>query len=84
MASGTPIIASNIDSFLEIAKGTSALFFDQRKPEDLGKAILTLASDSNLRERLSKNALEVVKAYDWANIALKYLELYQLLLANAI
>jgi glycosyltransferase involved in cell wall biosynthesis len=84
MASGTPIIASDIEAFREIAKGTSALFLRGSKPEDLGNATLKLASDSNLRKRLSKNALEVVQTYDWSNIALKYLELYKVLLANAV
>jgi phosphatidylinositol alpha-mannosyltransferase len=78
MASGIPIVASDIETFTErLTEGITALFFRQNNPEDLSKVILKLASDSNLRTRLSINALEVVQTYDWSNIALKYLELYQ-------
>jgi len=78
MASGAPIIASDIEPFREIlTEGTTGLFFRHSNSIDLSKAILRLASDTNLRKLLSKNSLEAVKNYDWANIALKYIELYK-------
>lgn len=78
MASGTPIIASDIDTFRErLTEGSTALFFQNNKPGDLSRAILKLASDSNLRTQLSKNALEAIQMYNWSNIVLKYLEIYQ-------
>jgi glycosyltransferase involved in cell wall biosynthesis len=78
MASGIPIIASDIDTFRErLTEGSTALFFQNNKPEDLSRAILKLASDSNLRRQLSKNSLETIQMYNWSNIVSKYLEIYQ-------
>lgn len=81
MASGAPIIASDIPAFRELlSEGITGLFFHRENPQDLSKAILRLACDSNLKIRLSKNASEVVQTYDWEIIARKYLELYNSLL----
>jgi glycosyltransferase involved in cell wall biosynthesis len=78
MASGSPIIASDIEAYRELlTEGTNALFFQPSSPEDLSKAVLKLALDSKLRKRLSTNALEAVQIYDWTNVALKYIELYK-------
>ena len=78
MASGTPIIASDIAAFKELLKHeTTGLFFKKSNPQDLGKALVRLASDKNLRLRLSENARRAVQPYDWENVANKYLKLYR-------
>jgi phosphatidylinositol alpha-mannosyltransferase len=78
MASGAPIIASDIAAFKEILKHEiTGLFFKKSDPQDLSKALVRLASDKNLRRRLSENARRAVQPYDWQNVANKYLELYR-------
>jgi glycosyltransferase involved in cell wall biosynthesis len=78
MASGTPIIASNIKSFNEILiDGKNALFFRAMDPDDLSEAILTLYKDPNLGKQLAQHALQEVKKYSWSAVAQKYLSLYK-------
>jgi len=77
MAAGIPIIASDIAAYHELlSEGATGLFFRTGDSRDLSRAILELSSDLTLQRRLSKNAIDVVQAYDWESIAKKYLTLY--------
>src|SRR6185369_8081596 len=51
MAQGVPVACSNVAALPEIAGG-AALLFDPRQPDDIGKAMVSLVTDSQLRERL--------------------------------
>lgn len=83
MASGVPIIASDIDSFKEIlTSGQNALFFEREDSEDLAKKLLFLSQDSALKRKLSQNALAKVQNYDWKIISEKYVSLYKDVCAN--
>lgn len=78
MASGIPIIASNIESFNEIlTDGENAIFFKSEDVDALSKAILTLYQDPNLRKQISQSALKEVTKYSWSIIAQKYISLYE-------
>jgi glycosyltransferase involved in cell wall biosynthesis len=77
MASGAPIVASNIPSFREIlSDGESGLLFESGNDEALSKAISTLVGDPLLRKRVCQAALQVARKYSWENIAQRYLDLY--------
>ena len=85
MASGIPIIASNIKSFNEILiDRKSALFFRPMDTDDLSKAILTLYKDPNLGKQLSQRALKDVMKYSWSSVAQKYLSLYRSLYNSSL
>lgn len=78
MASGTPVIASNRGGTQEIIhQGESGILFDPDDADALPKAILALSQDSDLRKRISNNALKTVAKYSWDNIASKYVSLYK-------
>jgi 1,4-alpha-glucan branching enzyme len=78
MASGIPIVASSIGSFTEIlVNGQTALLFRREDPDDLAKALLSLAQDSALKKRLSQNGLTEVQNYSWQKISKKYVVLYE-------
>jgi glycosyltransferase involved in cell wall biosynthesis len=80
MASGTPVIASDIPSFRElISNGVDGQLFKLEDPQDLSKKIIALFKDPALRKKLARNASEKVKMYDWEKIAEKYISLYMLL-----
>jgi glycosyltransferase involved in cell wall biosynthesis len=80
MASGIPIIASDIGSFREIiGNGRSALLFRQGDSTALSKAILALYQDLDLRKKISQAALRTVMKYSWENIAERYVSLYRYL-----
>ena len=76
MASGKPIIASNIESLKEILRdGINALFFNPEDSSDLIDKINILLKDQGLADRLSKNALEIVDNYTWKTKAQNILSL---------
>jgi glycosyltransferase involved in cell wall biosynthesis len=81
MASGVPLILSNIPPFREIVKKEeSGLFFEVGNQQELANSITRLAFDFDLRKKLIKNASRDVISYDWTKIADKYVELYKSLL----
>jgi glycosyltransferase involved in cell wall biosynthesis len=51
MAEGCPIACSNVSSLPEVA-GDAALFFDPFNIDDIAKALLRIAADANMRDRL--------------------------------
>ncbi len=84
MASGSPVIASDIPSFKEIiSDGIDGKLFKSEDPIDLSKAILALHQDALLRNYLCHNALRTALKYSWENIADKYIFLYKSLLKGA-
>lgn len=62
MAVGTPCVATEVGGVSEIIDhDTTGLLCPPSSPEKLAEAIVRLAGDSNLRSRLSTNALETVR-----------------------
>jgi glycosyltransferase involved in cell wall biosynthesis len=81
MASGIPVIASNIPSFQEIiSNGRDGRLFKPEDADALSKEVVALYQDPHLRKELSRNAFEKVARYSWENIADKYISLYKCLL----
>jgi phosphatidylinositol alpha-mannosyltransferase len=78
MASGIPVIASNIPSFQEIiSDGIDGRLFKSGDAEALSKEITILYQDPCLRKDLAHNALEKARKYSWEKIADKYISLYK-------
>ena len=81
MASGIPVIASDIPSFREIlSDGVDGKLFEKENVEALADAIITLYTNSKLRTQLSHNATRKVTQYSWDKIADKYISLYNSLI----
>ena len=74
MASGRPIIASDLPALREVLNDKSALFFKPENAADLARAIKMLKSSQTLGYHLSRQALSDVKEYTWSNRAKKILE----------
>ncbi len=74
MASGRPIIASDLPALKEILSDKSALFFKPDDENDLARAIKMLKLSQTLGYHLSQQALADVKNYTWSNRAKKILE----------
>jgi phosphatidylinositol alpha-mannosyltransferase len=78
MASGVPVIASNIESSQElISDGKNGLLFPVGDADALSEVIVTLYSNELLRKELVSQGLETAKRYSWSDIASKYISLYQ-------
>ncbi|MEN2975134.1 MAG: glycosyltransferase family 4 protein [Candidatus Caldarchaeales archaeon] len=78
LASGTPVIASDIPGVREIAK-LGGILVEAGNPIKLGETILRLFDDRSLREICIKTAREKIKDYDWDQVVRKYSYLYDLL-----
>ena len=79
MASGRPVIASNVGGIPEVVKdGVTGLLFRRGDAEDLADKIIMVLSDRNLAQSLVSNAKELVKErYSWPVIADKMEDLYE-------
>lgn len=71
MASGRPIIASDLPALKEILNDKNALFFEPEKAADLARAVKMLKASQMLGYHLSQQALADVKQYTWATRAKK-------------
>ena len=64
MQHGKPAIAANVGPLPEIA-GDAAVFVDPTHPEEIGAAMLRLATDQPFRERLAANAGRRASRFSW-------------------
>lgn len=81
MACETPIIASDIPAFREVA-GKAALFYGDPKDEDsLAEAMETVVSDSVLRQNLIEAGRLQVRNFSWERVAQEHVKAYEKALA---
>lgn len=77
MATGIPVIASNIHGPKEIiTHGENGLLFEGENEKDLSRKIKLLINDCDLRDRIVTNALSTVQAYSIEKMYSKYLAVY--------
>ncbi|MEH2470456.1 glycosyltransferase involved in cell wall biosynthesis [Nitrobacteraceae bacterium AZCC 2161] len=78
MATGTPVACSNVTSLPEVA-GDAAILFDPRKPDDIAKAMISLASDKALTARMVESGRERAKQFSRSELmAEQYLDVFKL------
>lgn len=65
MASGRPVIASDLPSIREAASGEAVFFVPPDDPGALAEGINTLLKDPLLQKKLSDRAMEEVKMHTW-------------------
>ncbi|MQF98368.1 MAG: glycosyltransferase family 4 protein [SAR202 cluster bacterium] len=83
MASGKPIIASNIEGYSSVmSNGYEGLLVPPKDEDALTEALLNLAKDPSLRETLGTNGLLKAPNYDWSVITEKILDYYDLSYKN--
>ena len=74
MASGRPIVASDLPALREVLNDKNALFFKPDNDNDLARAIKMLKLSQTLGYHLSQQALADVKQYTWDKRAERILE----------
>ena len=77
MASGNPIIASDLPSIREVLDENNAYLVKSDNPDELAKAIMFLMENKEVGNRLSKQASADVKNYSWenrVNLILKFID----------
>jgi glycosyltransferase involved in cell wall biosynthesis len=76
MATGTPVLTSNVSSMPEVA-GDAALLVDPTDEATISAAISTLATDRDLRERLTAAGLRRAATFSWHDTAQLTLAAYE-------
>lgn len=76
MASGTPVVTSNIGSLLEVA-GRGAMLVNPENVFDIARGIREVLLDSDLRVRLIAAGREHAARYSWDRAARAVLEIYR-------
>jgi len=76
MASGLPVIISNIAGVAELITDGKEGFFINRDADNIAKKIKILIENKNLYKEMSINASKKAEEYSWDNITKKYLELF--------
>jgi glycosyltransferase involved in cell wall biosynthesis len=75
MASGTPVVTSNVSSLPEVV-GDAAILVDPYRAEAIADGILQVLRSTHLRDDLRRRGLERVKAYSWRRSAERVREVY--------
>ena len=69
-ALGTPVVAYNVPGLRDSVRHMeTGILVEDGDIEKMAKAIITLIEDNELRERLSKNAIEWAKRFSWDKTA---------------
>jgi glycosyltransferase involved in cell wall biosynthesis len=76
MASGVPVLVSGAASLPEVT-ADCAVIIDPYSEESISDGLERLATDSELRERLSREGIERAKSFSWEKSAEKLYEIYR-------
>jgi len=75
MASGTPVVTSNVSSLPEVV-GDAAILVDPYRAEAIADGILQVLRSAHLRDDLRQRGFARVKAYSWRRSAQRVREVY--------
>jgi glycosyltransferase involved in cell wall biosynthesis len=75
MASGTPVVTSNVSSLPEVT-GDAAMIVNPENVFDIARGMKEVLLDENLRSRLVSAGLEQAKRFSWERTASQVLETY--------
>jgi 1,2-diacylglycerol 3-alpha-glucosyltransferase len=83
MASGLPVIAVNAMALpLLVKHGENGYLFKLNDIESISKYIINVFSNKELRNKMSKKSLEIIKDHDINKIIEKYESLYNKILSR--
>ena len=78
MASGKPIVATNVGGISSIVKeGVNGFVIDYENLEQLAKSITIILTDEKLAKIMGENGREIAKNCDWSVISKKIEHVYQ-------
>jgi glycosyltransferase involved in cell wall biosynthesis len=81
MASGTPVITSNVSSLPEVV-GDAAMLIDPYEPEAIAGAMRRVMADERLREDMRERGLARVRELSWERSIRRVREIYDEVLAE--
>ena len=78
MASGTPVVASDLEAFRRVlAEGTAGAHFRNEDSADLARVVNELLDDPLERERLVVAGRERSALYDWSRVSREIVDVYR-------
>lgn len=79
LASGTPVIGSNVGGIPDIIKnGKTGLLVPEKKPDEISNAIIKILSDRKLSGKLAANGQKHVKTnYSWETVSEGFIKIMQ-------
>ncbi len=81
MASGTPVITSNVSSLPEVV-GDAALLIDPYEPESIAEAMRRVLSDANVRAELRAKGLQRAREFSWERSVRRVHQIYEEVLSS--
>jgi phosphatidylinositol alpha-mannosyltransferase len=77
MATGLPVVATEIDGYMSVLEpGRDSLTVRPKGWAELGAALVILARDAELRNRMGAYGIEKAQRYSWEEVAGKVLHVY--------
>jgi glycosyltransferase involved in cell wall biosynthesis len=76
MASGTPVVTSNVSSLPEVA-GDAALLIDPYNPQAIADGITRVLSDATLRDELRRKGLARARQFSWEQSVRRVHDIYR-------
>ena len=76
MASGTPVITSNVSAIPEVVDG-AALLVNPYDNDEIARQLLHLAENTELQKEYIQKGFQQVKRYSWETSAQQHLDVYQ-------
>ena len=84
MAAATPIVASALDGYLNVATNeVNALLVEPNNPTDLEAALRRILLDQNLADRLVAQGQERANGFSMVQLAQTYVEIYRRVIAES-
>jgi phosphatidylinositol alpha-mannosyltransferase len=78
MASGKPIVATDIDGFRTVVDpGKEGLLVERKSARGLARAIRTLLRDKELRREMGRAGADTARRYDWERILDELIAIYR-------
>ncbi len=78
MASGMPIVASDLPAFRTVLNdGEAGALFENGNTDDLADALIRVLRDGDYRKALVEGATDHVQKYDWPRVAQEILDVYE-------
>ena len=78
MASGAPVLASNIQAFVDLlAAGSSGSTFVTEDASDLARQIVDLLRNPERLQQLAENGLNSAIRFDWGSVATQIMSVYE-------
>ena len=74
MASGLPIISTNVAAIPEVVNKKVGILVRPKNVEELTEAILTLIKNEKRRRRMAKEGMKLARKFDWSFVSEKMIE----------